>query len=117
MPSCSSFSTPSLHDALPILGDFLAAVSNVYAGVEYASPGAVAIENEVIDWLKKVFGFPETAVGNLASGGSISNMIALTAARDKRSEEHTSELQSRGHLVCRLAPPSLLLPYTTLFRS
>src|SRR5690625_6115947 len=22
--------------------------------------------------------------------------------RDKRSEEHTSELQSRGHLVCRL---------------
>src|SRR5690625_6313190 len=24
------------------------------------------------------------------------------AIRDKRSEEHTSELQSRGHLVCRL---------------
>src|SRR5439155_12229441 len=23
-------------------------------------------------------------------------------ARDERSEEHTSELQSRGHLVCRL---------------
>src|SRR5207253_7693506 len=23
-------------------------------------------------------------------------------ARDNRSEEHTSELQSRGHLVCRL---------------
>src|SRR5690625_6698788 len=26
----------------------------------------------------------------------------LRAIRDKRSEEHTSELQSRGHLVCRL---------------
>src|SRR5437870_9179171 len=25
-----------------------------------------------------------------------------TRARDPRSEEHTSELQSRGHLVCRL---------------
>src|SRR5207253_10201069 len=24
------------------------------------------------------------------------------ARRDQRSEEHTSELQSRGHLVCRL---------------
>src|SRR5690625_2019492 len=38
-----------------------------------------------------------------------------------RSEEHTSELQSRGHLVCRLLlpppPPSTLFPYTTLFRS
>src|SRR5207253_514252 len=32
-----------------------------------------------------------------------------------RSEEHTSELQSRGHLVCRLSSP--LFPYTTLFRS
>src|SRR5207253_677229 len=38
-----------------------------------------------------------------------------------RSEEHTSELQSRGHLVCRLLllrpPSSPLFPYTTLFRS
>src|ERR1039458_5730258 len=33
-----------------------------------------------------------------------------------RSEEHTSELQSLRHLVCRL-PRSTLLPYTTLFRS
>src|SRR5690625_4361199 len=35
-----------------------------------------------------------------------------------RSEEHTSELQSRGHLVRRLLPwPLPLSPYTTLFRS
>ncbi|MBX2887749.1 MAG: aminotransferase class V-fold PLP-dependent enzyme [Ferruginibacter sp.] len=65
------------------IGDFLAAVSNVYAGVSFASPGAVAIENEVINWLKKIFGFPQNAVGNLASGGSVSNLIALAAARDK----------------------------------
>src|SRR5690625_6937319 len=26
----------------------------------------------------------------------------LTSIHDLRSEEHTSELQSRGHLVCRL---------------
>lgn len=65
------------------LGDFLAAVSNEYAGVSYASPGAVAVENEVIDWLKLIFDFPTTAVGNLTSGGSMANLIALTAARDK----------------------------------
>src|SRR5438105_1064922 len=36
-----------------------------------------------------------------------------------RSEEHTSELQSRVEVVCRLRPPlsSTLFPYTTLFRS
>ena len=65
------------------LADFLAAVTNPYAGVYYASPGAVVIENEVINWLKTVFSFPKSAVGNLASGGSISTLISLTAARDK----------------------------------
>src|SRR5699024_7305931 len=36
-----------------------------------------------------------------------------------RSEEHTSELQSRFDLVCRLLPPvaATSFPYTTLFRS
>src|SRR5262245_2931161 len=41
--------------------------------------------------------------------------------REGRSEEHTSELQSLRHLVCRLllclAPRSTSFPYTTLFRS
>src|SRR5947209_8624558 len=35
----------------------------------------------------------------------------------QRSEEHTSELQSRQYLVCRLQPIATSFPYTTLFRS
>ncbi len=65
------------------LGDFLAGISNEYSGLYYASPGAVTIENELLDWMKSLFGFPNEAIGNLTSGGSIANMIALTAARDK----------------------------------
>ncbi|HRN72849.1 MAG TPA: aminotransferase class V-fold PLP-dependent enzyme [Ginsengibacter sp.] len=65
------------------LADFLAAVTNPYAGVHYANPGAATIENEVVNWLKKVFGFPENSVGTLTSGGSVSNLVAFTAARDK----------------------------------
>ncbi len=64
------------------IADYLADVTNEYAGMYYASPGAVTIENEVIDWLKQVFHFPTSSVGNLTSGGSIANLIALTAARD-----------------------------------
>src|SRR5439155_15965003 len=30
--------------------------------------------------------------------------VALSSNKRMRSEEHTSELQSRGHLVCRLLP-------------
>jgi glutamate/tyrosine decarboxylase-like PLP-dependent enzyme len=65
------------------LGDYLADVTNEYSGIHFASPGAVAMENALIDWMKSLFGFPDTAVGNLASGGSIANLIALTAARDR----------------------------------
>lgn len=64
------------------VADFIAAVTNPFASVYYASPGAATIENEVIQWLKKVFSFPENAVGCLSSGGSISTLIAFTAARD-----------------------------------
>lgn len=65
------------------IADFIAAVTNPYAGVYYAAPGAATIENEVIKWIKSIFSFPQSAVGNLASGGSISTLIAFTAARDK----------------------------------
>lgn len=65
------------------LGDMLASVTNEYAGMYFGSPGAVAMENELLNWMKGVFGFPKEAIGNLTSGGSIANLIALTAARDK----------------------------------
>lgn len=68
---------------LSAIADFLADISNEYAGMYFGSPGAVTIENELINWMNRVFGFPESAVGNLTSGGSIANLIALTAARDK----------------------------------
>jgi len=66
-----------------VLGDYLAAITNEYAGIHYGSPGAVILENELINWMKSIFGFPKNAIGNLTSGGSIANLIALTAARDK----------------------------------
>lgn len=76
------------------LGDFLASVSNEYAGMYYGSPGAVTMENEVLDWMKGVFNFPKTAMGNLTSGGSIANLIAVTAARDKHQIKNERVIKS-----------------------
>src|SRR2546422_5236995 len=39
---------------------------------------------------------------SVINGLSLSGTNRYTAERDRRSEEHTSELQSRLHLVCRL---------------
>ncbi|MCB0430890.1 MAG: aminotransferase class V-fold PLP-dependent enzyme, partial [Flavobacteriales bacterium] len=64
------------------LGDFLADVTNRYAGIFFASPGAVRMENMMIEWLAGFLGYPETCGGNLASGGSIASLIAIVTARD-----------------------------------
>ncbi len=64
------------------LGDYLAAVSNRYAGVRFASPGAVEMEDAVLRWLADLVGMPEGWGGNLTSGGSIATLIAVVAARE-----------------------------------
>ena len=64
------------------LGDYLAAISNRYAGIHFASPGAVNMERTLIRWLCDIFSFPEESGGTLCSGGSIANLTAIVAARD-----------------------------------
>ena len=67
------------------MGDFIAAVNNRYAGIFFGSPGAVRMENALIQWMNEIIGFPKDAHGNLCSGGSIANLIAITTARDKKN--------------------------------
>jgi glutamate/tyrosine decarboxylase-like PLP-dependent enzyme len=64
------------------LGDYLAAIANRYSGIYFASPGAVRMENMLINWMAGVVGYSDTAAGNLTSGGSIANLLAVVTARD-----------------------------------
>jgi len=64
------------------LGDYVAAATNEYAGVSYASPGGVEMENQVLAWMAELVGYPESARGNLAAGGSVANFIAVHTARE-----------------------------------
>jgi len=66
------------------LGDYLADVFNKYAGVFYASPGAVRMENMLIRWMNDLVGYPSSASGNLTTSGSLANMIAIVVARDAK---------------------------------
>ena len=67
------------------MGDYLAAAMNRYSGVFYASPGAVRIENQIIDWVADLIGYEDGYGGNLASGGSMANLIAIAAARKAKN--------------------------------
>src|SRR3712207_7345262 len=74
--------TLSLHDALPISEPIPIKAA---AGDLVLDPATVAAAGER---------------ARAASG--LHNAARLTFARELRSEEHTSELQSRQYLVCRL---------------
>src|SRR5436305_7886515 len=90
--------TLSLHDALPIYAArFGAAVD----------PGMIgALLDQDIAGLEVDFGVIEKHVDlTLHDDGVIDRQRAVhqrVPRRHARSEEHTSELQSRPHLVCRL---------------
>src|SRR3989449_7752329 len=84
--------TLSLHDALPISGDA-------------AHPAAHVRDAPARGWRR-----PSRRPGNARSRGPGHHAavharrprLPADRAQDVRSEEHTSELQSRLHLVCRL---------------
>ncbi len=64
------------------LADYLAAVTNRYSGVGYASPGATRMEEVLLRWLAGVVGYPDTSEGDLTSGGSMAALSAVMAARE-----------------------------------
>ena len=64
------------------LGDLLAGISNRYAGVAFAGPGAARMEGSLLRWMAELVGYPAEAAGDLTSGGSIATLSAMVTARD-----------------------------------
>jgi glutamate/tyrosine decarboxylase-like PLP-dependent enzyme len=63
--------------------DHVAAVLNQNCNLWHLSPAANAVEQTVLRWFADLFGFPAEAGGIITSGGSMANLVALTAARDR----------------------------------
>src|SRR5690606_41176351 len=92
---CASTITPlSLHDALPILREYLYADEPLIR--------AVVRMNALGTRHLPVVTPGEPRLVGLVTMSDIFRAQALAAEAVARSEEHTSELQSRENLVCRL---------------
>ena len=70
------------------LGDFLAGISNRYSGVSFAGPGAADMEGALVRWMCDLASYPQTAGGDLTSGGSLATLSALVTARDAKGIDH-----------------------------
>lgn len=74
------------------LGDIMTSAYNLHAGSFMNCPSASIIEQELINWLCSQAGYKKEAGGLFVSGGSMANMTALCAARDKMLEEESLHL-------------------------
>ena len=62
--------------------DLLADLGNAYAGVHFAAPAATVLERSLVRWLADLVGYPETAGGDLTSGGSVAHLEGIVTARE-----------------------------------
>src|SRR5687768_18154829 len=98
MPGSTDLTPLSLHDALPICTGWRLDRTWMLLAIGVST-----------FWLADSLYLVKTAEGTFTSGGPIDTgwwaglfLVAAAAWQRPRSEEHTSELQSRLHLVCRL---------------
>src|SRR5206468_9499593 len=92
--------TLSLHDALPICADHV-----LDGGEVEAAPGDFGLVDGDIEYRQAGRLLDFDIGGALGAAQDRGNLIALSSKgpnSSPRSEEHTSELQSRSDLVCRL---------------
>src|SRR5207244_8603050 len=94
------FSPLSLHAALPILRSVQAVVARLagHAGIQRISVSAHTLRHTFAVYYLQRHPGKLRALADLLGHESLDT----TALYTKRSEEHTSELQSPDHLVCRL---------------
>ena len=73
IPSCPTYAG--------VMGDWLAAGYNFFAGVWSVAAGPNEVELTVLEWFRQWMGMPEGTRGLLTSGGSAATVTAVVAAR------------------------------------
>ncbi len=69
------------------IADLVACLTNRFVNVTAAAPALARLEGITLGWLAGLMGFPEGAGGIFTTGGSLSNLAAIVAAREAKLGE------------------------------
>ncbi|WP_374305839.1 aspartate aminotransferase family protein [Ferrovibrio sp.] len=70
-----------------LYADLAAAAFNPTVTMFEGGPYSVAVEGRVLDWMKRLVGYPADAVATMVNGGAEANLTALLVARDRALAE------------------------------
>jgi len=79
---------PAAPTEAALVFDLAVSAANIFSGTWEAGAGAVAAENQALAWLASLAGWPATAGGCFVSGGTVGNLSALVAARERAKSRH-----------------------------
>jgi L-2,4-diaminobutyrate decarboxylase len=85
-PNYLSF-IPTAPTELSTMFDLVVSASSIYGGSWKEGAGAVYAENQVLSFLAAECGLPATSGGLFVQGGTLGNLSALVAAREKAKVE------------------------------
>jgi aromatic-L-amino-acid/L-tryptophan decarboxylase len=80
-----------------MLGEMLAAGLNANLGGRDHAP--IEVERQVLRWIRKIFGFPDTASGLFVTGTSMANFMALLVALHAAKENVTLGFPREGFVA------------------
>lgn len=92
-----------------MLADMLAAGLNANLGGRDHAP--VEVERQLGQWVREIFGFPESATGLFVTGTSMANLIAVVIARNKTLG---FEVRGRGMVPAADAETARLTAYASV---
>lgn len=80
--------------------DFVTSAANIFGGLWEAGAGGIYAENEALDWIVGLLGWPETAGGCFVSGGTSGNLSALMTARETAKARRGARPAGGWQLAC-----------------
>ena len=70
------------------IADLVGCITNRFVNVTAAAPSLARLEGLTLAWLAELMGFPASAGGIFTTGGSLSNLAAIVAAREAKLGEN-----------------------------
>lgn len=79
---------PSAPTRAAVAFELATSAANIFAGLWESGAGAIHAENQVIEWLAGLLGWPAGAGGCFVAGGTMGNLSALVSARHTAQSQH-----------------------------